>query len=82
MSGPPNGGQIQKRKKIPYIVKKRLRPNLQLIEQDIKYSHWAMFKHVVEFWKQCTSLKTPFPKHYFISILKDISNNVSGCADE
>jgi hypothetical protein len=32
-----------------------------------------MFKQVMEFLKQRTSLKMPLPEHYFISILKDLS---------
>jgi hypothetical protein len=33
-----------------------------------------MFKHVMEFLKQHATLKKPFPKHYFTSLLKDLSN--------
>jgi hypothetical protein len=33
-----------------------------------------MFKHVMEFLKQRTTLKKPLPKHYFASFLKDLSN--------
>jgi len=33
-----------------------------------------MFKHMMEFLKQRTSLKKPLPKHYFVSFLKDLSN--------
>jgi len=33
-----------------------------------------MFKHMMEFLKQPTSLKKPLPKHYFVSFLKDLSN--------
>jgi hypothetical protein len=29
---------------------------------------------MIKFLKQCTSLKNPLPKHYFISLLKDLSN--------
>jgi hypothetical protein len=28
----------------------------------------------MEFLKQCASLKKPLPKHYFTSLLKDLSN--------
>jgi len=33
-----------------------------------------MFKHEMEFLKQHASLKKPFPKHYFTSLFKDLSN--------
>ncbi len=33
-----------------------------------------MFKHAMEFLKQCTSLEKPFLKHYFTNFLKDLSN--------
>jgi hypothetical protein len=33
-----------------------------------------MFKHAMEFLKQHASLKRPLPKHYFTSLLKDLSN--------
>jgi hypothetical protein len=33
-----------------------------------------MFRHVMEFLKQHTSLKKPLLEHYFTSILKDLSN--------
>jgi len=31
-----------------------------------------MFNHVMDFLKQCESLKKPLPKHYFTSFLKDL----------
>jgi hypothetical protein len=31
----------------------------------------------MEFLKQQTSLKRPFPKHYFVGFLKDLSNLVA-----
>ncbi len=58
----------------PFIAKERPRPNLGLIKQDIKYYHWAMFKHAMEFLKQRTILKRPLPEHYFINFLNDLSN--------
>jgi hypothetical protein len=33
-----------------------------------------MFKHVMEFLKQHTSLKKPLLEHYFTSFQKDLSN--------
>jgi len=33
-----------------------------------------MSKHVMEFLKQCASLKKPLPKYYFTSFLKEILN--------
>jgi hypothetical protein len=33
-----------------------------------------MFKYMMEFLKQCASLKKPLPKHYFPNLLKDLSN--------
>jgi len=33
-----------------------------------------MFKHMMEFLKQRTSLKKPFLEHYFSGLLKDLSN--------
>ncbi len=54
----------------PYIATKR--PNLKSIEYDIKNYHWAMFKHAMEFLKQCLSLNKPLLEHYFISFLKDL----------
>jgi hypothetical protein len=52
----------------------RLRQNPQSITQDLKNYHWMMFRHMMEFLKQCTSLKKPLPEHYFISLFKDLSN--------
>jgi len=34
----------------------------------------ADVKHMMEFLKQCTSLKKPLLEHYFINFLKDLSN--------
>jgi hypothetical protein len=33
-----------------------------------------MFKHTMEFLKQCARLKKPLLEHYFINLLKDLSN--------
>jgi hypothetical protein len=33
-----------------------------------------MFRHAMEFLKQRASLKKPLLEHYFISFLKDLSN--------
>jgi hypothetical protein len=44
------------------------------IEHDVNYYHWVMFKHVIEFLRQCTSLKKPPPKHYFTSFMKRLIN--------
>jgi hypothetical protein len=52
----------------------RLKQNPQSIAQDLKNYHWMMFRHMMEFLKQCTSLKKPLPEHYFISLFKDLSN--------
>jgi hypothetical protein len=58
----------------PFTTMNMPRRNLQLIEQDIKNYHQVMFRHAMEFLKQCASLKKPLPKHYFISFLKYLSN--------
>jgi hypothetical protein len=33
-----------------------------------------MFRHMMEFLKQCASLKKQLLKHYFTSLFKDLSN--------
>jgi hypothetical protein len=32
-----------------------------------------MFKHAMEFLKQCINLKTPLLEHYFTSVLNNLS---------
>ncbi len=49
----------EKMKQGSFIAKKRPRRNPQLIKQDIKHYHWAMFKHMMEFLKQHISFKKP-----------------------
>ncbi len=58
----------------PFIATKGLRQNPQSIAHDIKDYHWAMFRHIMEFLKQFTSLKKTFQEHYFTNIFKDLSN--------
>jgi hypothetical protein len=58
------------KQKSPYIASKR--PNLKSIKEDIRNYHWVMFKHAMEFLKQCPSLHKPFLQHYFISFMKDL----------
>jgi hypothetical protein len=61
MSGLPGGGQTKKQKnKVHLLPKKRPSPNPQLIEQDIKDYHWAMFKHNAIFETTHNPKKTTF----------------------
>jgi hypothetical protein len=34
---------------------------------------WAMFTHAMDFFKERTSLKKLIPKHFFTSLLNDLS---------
>ncbi len=54
----------------PFIAKRRSRRNPQLIEHDIKNYHWVMFRHIMEFLKNHTSLKKPLTKDYFTILQK------------
>jgi hypothetical protein len=35
--------------------------------------HWAMFAHAMDFFQECASLKKPMLKHFFASLLQDLS---------
>jgi hypothetical protein len=69
--GRPTMGKC-KDKTSPYIARKR--PNLKSIKEDMKNYHWAMFKHVMEFLKQCASLNKPLLEHYFINFFERFIN--------
>jgi hypothetical protein len=47
-----------------YYCQEKAKPP-KFIEHDIKDYHWAMFKHVMEFLKQCSSFKKTTPKVLF-----------------
>jgi hypothetical protein len=39
----------------------------------MKDYNWAMFTHVMDFFKECTSLEKSIPEHFFTSLLNDLS---------
>jgi len=40
--------------------------------EDMKYYSWAMFTHVMDFFKECVNLKKSIPEHFFTSLLNDL----------
>ncbi len=57
----------------PYIAKKT-KANLAINRTIYKILSLSDVQTHVEFFKQLASLKKSFPKHYFISFQKDLSN--------
>jgi len=47
--------------------------NSTVPKEDMEDYHWVMFTHAMEFFKECASLKKPIPKHFFTSLLNDLS---------
>jgi hypothetical protein len=50
-----------------------LKETINILKEDMEDYPWLMFTHAMEFFQECTSLKKPFPKHFFISLLQDLS---------
>jgi hypothetical protein len=42
-------------------------------KEDMEDYHLAMFTHAMDFFREWASLKKPIPRHFFTSLLKDLS---------
>jgi hypothetical protein len=72
-------GKQKDKKQDPFIAMNMPRRNPQLIEQDLKYYHWVMFIHVMEFLKQHASLRKSLLEHYFTNLLKIYRTKTWSC---
>jgi len=50
-----------------------LKQTINIMKEDMKNYHWAMCTHAMDFFQEWASLKNPIPKHFFTSLLKDLS---------
>jgi hypothetical protein len=50
-----------------------MKQNLNISKDDMEDYNLAMFTHVMIFFKECMSLKKPILKHFFTSLLNNLS---------
>jgi hypothetical protein len=50
-----------------------LKEIVNISKEDMEDYYWAMFTHAMKFFQERTSLKKPFPQHFFICLLQDLS---------
>ncbi len=50
-----------------------LKQTINISNEDMEDYHWAMFTHAMNFFQKRASLKKSIPKHFFTSLLKDLS---------
>jgi hypothetical protein len=46
---------------------------IHMFKEDMEDYNLAMFTYAMDFFKTCVSLKKLVPKHFFISLLNDLS---------
>jgi hypothetical protein len=46
---------------------------VNISKDDMEDYNLAMFTHAMNFFKECASLKKPIPKHFFTSLLNELS---------
>jgi hypothetical protein len=49
-----------------------LKQTVNISKEDMEDYNWVMFKHAMDFFKECVSLKKPVPEHFFTSLLIDL----------
>ncbi len=50
-----------------------MRQIANISKSDMEDYNLAMFTHAINFFKECASLKKPIPKHFFTSLLTNLS---------
>jgi hypothetical protein len=50
-----------------------LKEIVNILKEYMEGYRWAMFTHAMECFQERTSLKKPFPQHFFTSLLQDLS---------
>jgi hypothetical protein len=50
-----------------------LKKYINVPKEDMENYQWAMFTNAMELFQECTSLKKPIPKQFFISLLEVLS---------
>ncbi len=50
-----------------------MRQSVNISKDDMEDYNLEMFTHVMDFFKECVSFKKPIPKHFFTSLLNDLS---------
>ncbi len=46
---------------------------IHICKEDMEDKNFAVFTHAMDFFKKCMSLKKPIPKHFFTSLLSNLS---------
>ncbi len=49
-----------------------LKQIVNISKEDMEDYNWVMFKHAMDFFKECVSLKKPVPEHFFTILLTDL----------
>jgi hypothetical protein len=49
-----------------------LKQTINITKEDMENYYWVMFKHAMDFFQEQASLKMLIPKHFFMSLLKDL----------
>jgi hypothetical protein len=50
-----------------------MRQTVNISKDDMEDYNLAMFTHAMDFFKECANLKKSIPKHFFTSLLKNLS---------
>ncbi len=50
-----------------------LKQNVHISKEDMEDYNLVMFTHAMDFFKECASLKKLIPKHFFTSLLNNLS---------
>jgi len=50
-----------------------MKQTMNILKDDMEDYNLAMFTHAMDFFKERVSLKKPIPKHFFTSLLNDLS---------
>ncbi len=59
-----------KEKKESFALLKQI---VKILKEDMENYHQAMFTHGMDFFQERASLKKSIPKHFFTSLMKDLS---------
>jgi hypothetical protein len=46
---------------------------INIPKEDMEDYHWVMFTHAMKLFQAWASFKKPIPKHFFTSLLQDLS---------
>ncbi len=62
-------GKCEDRQRKSYIAQ----TNCKHSKEDMEDYHWVIFTHPMDFFQEHVGLKKSIPKHFFTSLLKDLS---------